>query len=936
MLKNLSEKGLLLVLVLIIAFSAIIISWLLGGYGLSTVITITTIIIIALTGNAWISSDSNYKIRRFTLSIVSVAAIANASIGYEIIRTLVAEYIDLPSSELSVLMMLFLVSIVIIVFYFTQEKSNFANTNQPISKLIEGPTIKQKWESVCRGLESQIRDIDRDTNWSNEYYTPLEAEVEMRTSNGTKKVVKDLLEAIKGSKDRLFLMIGDPGAGKSVALRKLCLDILKDSVRKEYIPIYVNLKEWVSISDWHKIPPKWQDLEAFVKESLLNKDRHLGDFFEKYYDVLDENGNLFFVLDSFDEIPQVLGTTVESKLIEDLTKVCREFLVGAKQPRSRGILASREYRMPRAEYLEANTTLRVRPFSEAKIETTLLQNGKVQKEIVERLFKERRDLIPILRNPFISSLLQSYLVNNKNQLPLNQSELYADYINQSIEQTQKRLNFTYIPKALVLEFAMQAAKLIFSESGLQAPTGLLKSNIKIEHFDEIISVLRYTRIARGNIIGADMFSFTHRRFYEYFVTCDLLTQENIDLPLETIPTDSRWRDTLVLFCEVAPFKQAQKIANYCWDVINKANNISERNSKHCLRFLTEAFKGRQDCLNGFYDNLASFILVQIHSKNDPIDMKIALEALGILNSSDIDKGSIKAFKIGDPWINDVALRSCRHLDQISPMLENSVEELFNFHDNIAWYTGFRRMKFNMNLKELAFSLKLSEAFKHFQQLLLYYKYEKIIKIPLTISLFILLLYVSTNLKMPFISAFLGVGFSFVYTFFLKNIESLFLDKKMYELNITKNLLIAPLIIGSISGLFWLINKFNAFKEIHKWFVYLIAVMVLLIFFTFCLIVLKSGYIKVKDFFQGRKKFSNIDFHKTNDRLYISEVFLSLLLNSDYYMNKFLLHLENNVKEVSGAFPKNFLIAGKHPHLTRLIQLEERWREAEEREIASKQ
>ena len=738
MFKYLTEKGVLLVGVLFIAFSAILISWLLDGYGLTLITIMTLLIILALTGNAWVSMNSNYRIRRFMLSIISLAAIPNTPIIYEILREALKEYIDLPSNDAAPLVLLFLLLVLIIVFYFTRDKSNFANTNQPINKLIEGPTIKQKWESVCRGLESQIRDIDRDTNWSNEYYTPLEAEVEVRTSNGTKKVVKDLLEAIKGSKDRLFLMIGDPGAGKSVALRKLCLDILKDSVEKEYIPIYVNLKEWVSTNDWHKTPPQWQDLESFVKESLLNKDRHLGDFFEKHYDVLDENGNLFFVLDSFDEIPQVLGTTAESKLIEDLTKVCREFLVGAKQPRSKGILASREYRMPRAEYLEANTTLRVRPFSEAKIETTLLQSGKIQKEIVARLFKERRDLIPILRNPFISSLLQSYLVNNKNKLPLNQSELYADYIDQSIEQAQKRLNLTHIPKPLVLDFAIQVAKFIFSESGLQAPISLLRSNIKVDHFDEIISILRYTRIARGNIIGADIFSFTHRRFYEYFVVCDLLTHEGLDLPLESIPTDSRWRDTLVLYCEVAPFEQAQRIAVYCWGVIDKAKNISERNSKHCLRFLTEAFKGRQNCLEEFYDKLSTFILEQIHSNNDPIDIKIAVEALGILNSSDIEKGAINAFALKDYFINDTTLRSCRHLDSISKLLKENIIDMVGKNNDFSKLTGIRFINLQMSIEELTFSFKLSEAFSYFLKVMSWYKIEKFIKIPLHIVIIILL------------------------------------------------------------------------------------------------------------------------------------------------------------------------------------------------------
>ena len=219
-----------------------------------------------------------------------------------------------------------------------------------------------------------------------------------KTSDTTQKVVKDLLEAIKQSDDRLFLLVGDPGAGKSVALRKLCLDILKESVNREYIPIYVNLKEWTDSKDWSITPPTWQDLRQFIKQSLLQKDPYLADFFEKYYDTLDENGNLFFVLDSFDEIPQVLGTTADAKLIEDLTIVCREFLKGSKQNRSKGILASREYRMPPQEYLEANTKLTVRPFTFEKIQADVKEEADILLADLKTTFNRNADRVKGLFN----------------------------------------------------------------------------------------------------------------------------------------------------------------------------------------------------------------------------------------------------------------------------------------------------------------------------------------------------------------------------------------------------------------------------------------------------------------------------------------------------------------------------------------------------------
>jgi hypothetical protein len=101
--------------------------------------------------------------------------------------------------------------------------------------------------------------------------------------------------------------------------------------------------------DWSKTPPTVKDLKLFIKNQLLESLPNHEVFYEQYFDILTENGNLFSIFDSFDETPQVLGAYGQDQLIEELTIVCSNFLKGSKQ--TRGILASREYSKPLESFL---------------------------------------------------------------------------------------------------------------------------------------------------------------------------------------------------------------------------------------------------------------------------------------------------------------------------------------------------------------------------------------------------------------------------------------------------------------------------------------------------------------------------------------------------------------------------------------------------------
>src|SRR5262249_21385480 len=106
-------------------------------------------------------------------------------------------------------------------------------------------------------LESEIRRLNNLEAWHDYRFTDLEAEVEAEgsrrrwgwlpflthTQNGLRRE-RSLLRALEKSEERLILIEGEPGSGKSVALRYVAQQMSKRAMRdrnnKGLIPIYVN------------------------------------------------------------------------------------------------------------------------------------------------------------------------------------------------------------------------------------------------------------------------------------------------------------------------------------------------------------------------------------------------------------------------------------------------------------------------------------------------------------------------------------------------------------------------------------------------------------------------------------------------------------------------------------------------------------------------
>ena len=151
---------------------------------------------------------------------------------------------------------------------------------------------------------------------------------------------QSLSKALELSDERLILLEGDPGSGKSIALRhvaeKLAKQSSKDKNIKSIIPLYVNLKKIERKPD---SAISRELIESFVKQELNRiNDRDIEQFLDEEFQNGLKEGTWLFLFDSFDELPEVLSSVEADATIRDYAQAIDDFLSGFNK--CRGIIAS--------------------------------------------------------------------------------------------------------------------------------------------------------------------------------------------------------------------------------------------------------------------------------------------------------------------------------------------------------------------------------------------------------------------------------------------------------------------------------------------------------------------------------------------------------------------------------------------------------------------
>jgi hypothetical protein len=550
-------------------------------------------------------------------------------------------------------------------------------------------------------VESRVRDLNNKEEWSDRRFTELEAEVETQGDSRRRRGLlglvrrrglrreRSLSRALRKSRERLILLQGDPGSGKSVALRFIARSMAAKAIDAkrldQVIPLYVNLKELRP--EGRKIDASL--IEEFVLESVREgSDRDVYQFLEREFGPGKLDGTWFFLFDSFDEIPEVLSATEVDQTVQAYSDAISLFINGWST--CRGVIASRYFRAPPGYGLP---TFHIVALSEKRKRKLIRKAnlGDAEARLLEDLKGATPELAALSANPLFLGLLAEY-VGSTGELPTGWHDVFEAFISKRLVTDREKVSQLFgIDEVELRQRSEEIAFTMTATEGLGlSPTRseLRRAYRAIGFGDEdrvevALNALQWIKLARsesGGVSGTDpTFTFAHRRFQEYFATRVVLAEPG-RVSARTLLTDANWRETAVTLCQAQP-EQTEAIVAEASVVLAEAQGNPEDDSTHftwkpgvlhVLSLLQSAFAGRTHSLPERLQRQVAEVLDEADRTGTLTDRKWALEVAGTAPAEVMERLLLEAFRGDSDWLREVAYRQVARLPRIPDVLAKEI------------------------------------------------------------------------------------------------------------------------------------------------------------------------------------------------------------------------------------------------------------------------
>lgn len=529
---------------------------------------------------------------------------------------------------------------------------------------LESEEFRDAAQHYCEALVQYLTSYDKRSNWNNREYTNLEAEVEVEAGFASRRrLVSNLVEAIRHDRRAgTFVVLGDPGSGKSVSLRRLARLVAADASRTKVLPVYANLREYRGSE-----VPTASNIEDFLKWQIEVAAGRDAAPIMRHWDLLRRQGRLFLIIDSFDELPAVLDADENTDQHRDATLLF-DGLFRTSFAKCRRVLASRPFRQPKD--LPGRRIL-VRPFGEWQVRAAMNRwlggHGIDVDSYIRDLYANRQELVPWLSNPFSAALLAEYARSTPNApIPARLGDLFERYLMSRFAEpfdARKLLELGLSADDAITGAACLAYATYASNGSLEMDLDAARATLKDARFSEsVIDALVYSRIARSGDVDSQTFSFVHRRFAEYFAARWMNARGAMPL-LAHVPRDSRLREVLVIQLSIADPAYLPPLAARVMQNIKKWPEILHAPTRericelwHWLRLCIESPIIVASASLSDRASVMHFVLTAIRS-SDPLESKVGADAIRLLPPSDASEAVCEALGSEFEWTRDAAFRA---------------------------------------------------------------------------------------------------------------------------------------------------------------------------------------------------------------------------------------------------------------------------------------
>jgi len=422
--------------------------------------------------------------------------------------------------------------------------------------------------------------------------------VELYVRSVGRSTPKPLSRALRQRRERLILLEGLPGSGKSAALQQFAYHLAsqaRGSINpRSTLPVYINLRDL-------KLDPEQDLAEQFpvaIKSLIyraLNPSRRpeILDFLNREYERGLREGSWLFIFDSFDEIPEILKSTHADGVVQKYVAALDQFLHGIY--RCRGIIASRHYQGPgRLTW----PVLHIQPLDRQQ-QRELIRKSGVEPGLVRKIIQGIEDAGSELQQLATTPLFLSILCNNIQQgstFPTFTHKVYDDFTSHAFQKGQQQLQTKFNLAAADVRRACEAIALVMIEQNLglnPARSALIErvvdrglySSAEIEEYLEALLQLQILHKIDPDSPDPGI-SFGHRQFQEFYAAGTILRQlneqpEQLWVPIRQLITDGRWRGVAVTLLQIGNWQQLGELFNELqilleaeWQTI--CVNLSER------------------------------------------------------------------------------------------------------------------------------------------------------------------------------------------------------------------------------------------------------------------------------------------------------------------------------------------------------------------------